>query len=204
LNPFGETYPETELAKRPCYRRIASYIEDGGFFIASAGVPFYAAWDSEKGLDTDISDSRLLVPTRFEFVGGLAMMKEFKNLIMLEGTVASREFGILSTLDDGGQVEPLSLQVDRAAKAPAALPVIPGTPDAYRVFRPTRKLPEGATPILSSVHPTIGEVFPEVIAPKGRGFLLACGLDLNDLKAAKLFELTVKAVLEWNRERFRN
>lgn len=203
LSPFGETYPETDLVNRPCYRRVASYIEDGGFYIASAGVPFFAAWDSSKGSDHDLSDSRLLVPTQFEVVGSKALIKEFRNLIMLEGTIASREFGILPTLDDGGHVEPLDVEVMRASSAPTDLPTISDVPGTFPVFRPARRVPDGATPILSCVHPSLGEVYPTLIASKGRGSLLAAGLNLKDAKAATLFEATVKTVLEWNRNRFR-
>ncbi len=41
LTPFGETYPEEDLARRTSFYRIKKYIENGGIFLNSTGIPFY-------------------------------------------------------------------------------------------------------------------------------------------------------------------
>jgi hypothetical protein len=49
VNAFGEKYPEEDLARRKSFHRIKKYIEDGGIFLSTAGIPFYYMWDTRTG-----------------------------------------------------------------------------------------------------------------------------------------------------------
>jgi hypothetical protein len=49
LNPFGEIYPEEDIATRTSFDRIKEYIENGGIFVNTSGTAFYYMWDSSTG-----------------------------------------------------------------------------------------------------------------------------------------------------------
>lgn len=202
VNPFGESYPERDSIKRPCYRRILSFVEDGGLLLASAGLPFFAAWDSIHGGDVELSDSHAYLPSRLAISGNMAVPSEWKKLIALEGSISSRDFGVFTTLDDGGFTEPLAREVRQAPSAPSEIGSIGGLPGSYQIFRAAKNVPTGATPILAAAHPTLGEVYPAVIVPKGRGEILLTGLNLDDGAAASLFTRSAGAICDWNRKRF--
>ena len=41
INPFGEAYPEEDLARRTTFHRIRKFINKGGLFVNTSGLAFY-------------------------------------------------------------------------------------------------------------------------------------------------------------------
>ncbi|MGC2427747.1 MAG: hypothetical protein WA421_11985 [Nitrososphaeraceae archaeon] len=48
INPFGESYPEEDLARRTTFHRIRKFINKGGLFVNTSGLAFYYSWDSSS------------------------------------------------------------------------------------------------------------------------------------------------------------
>jgi hypothetical protein len=70
LNPFGETYPEEDIATRMSFHRIIKYMEEGGILLNTCGMAFYYMWDSNTGrshvtgepLETFVIHDSVLIP----------------------------------------------------------------------------------------------------------------------------------------------
>jgi hypothetical protein len=200
IDPFGETYPEYDTTTRPCFGRILSFIENGGLLVTSAGLPFYAAWDHKEGRDTEITDTQgyLIAQPPAPQPAGVVLAY---RLVVIAGTIPAKVFGIVPTINDGGVDEPLPLLMNRAPGAPTELVLPQGLPMQLPIFRPSRVLPPGATPILTATRPAVGEVYPMLLVSKSRGQVLVSGLNLDDNFTGSYFGTLVKAVVDWQRKR---
>jgi len=47
VNPFGETYPETNIFELEIFKKIMDFVADGGTFVCAGGYPFFYAYHIE-------------------------------------------------------------------------------------------------------------------------------------------------------------
>lgn len=61
MNPFGESYPESNIDSRDTYEQIKFFIENGGVFANTAGFAFFYSWDTMRGEKRAVSQDRILI-----------------------------------------------------------------------------------------------------------------------------------------------
>lgn len=54
LNPYGSAYPEVNIKELPVFNTMLNYVLNGGLFVNVADIPFYWAYDPQRGILYDL------------------------------------------------------------------------------------------------------------------------------------------------------
>lgn len=57
LNPYGEVYPEEDLANLTSLRKVINFVREGGLFVNVAGIPSYWAYNLDLRRRLDIAQT---------------------------------------------------------------------------------------------------------------------------------------------------
>ena len=186
INPFGECFPEKGQGRGVALETILEYIRDGGVFVNSAGHPFIYTWD----VDAPSDNQRFLV-SYFNVVTGIEVKKINENQFELltksgarfpgDALVLITEFETAAAWDLPTVTGPHEVDVRyseklrRPFKGPA------------RVFRPiVADSPSKPIPLVVTDDKSWGEVYPVAAVPYGRGFLVSCGMCLDEEREQKI------------------
>jgi hypothetical protein len=70
LNPYGSAYPEVDIKDLPVLHTILDYVLHGGLLVNVADIPFYWAYDPQRGIFYDLAKySHQYIPTRYKSDG---------------------------------------------------------------------------------------------------------------------------------------
>lgn len=198
LNPFGENYPEWDTEKRGIFHRIVSYIQNGGIFANTSGLPFFSAWDVQIGKENEISEKRILIPKRIETHSPYeGVITEWQESIQFQGTLFYKIFDAVTTYDVENHkesVEEEAYQLDQDINSFGSL--LEGV-DKVREFRALRANSPNAIPLIRAKCKSFGEIFPVAAIRKGMGFLLVAGMDMLEEKGNRLFANALDAFCNW-------
>jgi len=181
INPYGEYYPEEDLAELRTLQKIKNYISEAGMFINVGGIAFYYGWNAvrkreatlakelEGYQELQIAGSRILTPTRL-----------WPNYVYsLVETPLADHFKVLTT--GGGSRNLQVYQEDTDRKYVGDLKDVGGT-DYVQEFRAAREPLRNGQPLLRA-RPFPEEdrivIYPLIAIPHNKGCLILGGMNLN-------------------------
>jgi len=189
INPFGETYPETNFKKRTVFKNIKNYIYNGGIFINIAGFPFFYGWDVYRGISIPIVDKSVV----------LISEGQPQELLDFTGSLLWREFNAVTTHDTDKINGPHEVNVYQSKEDIdiAGQLIDKKSTNKVNEFRSLRKETLNLIPLLRARRDDFGEVYPIGAIRHGFGYLIVCGM--NTKTEEELFKIfnCVKNFCKW-------
>lgn len=175
INPFGEIHFDENRRALPTFEKILRYIENGGVFVCTGGIPFYYVWHDVLGKPIDTTPKQVEVD-----VGQLRQFRIFSD------TLYTREFGV--TFNGRPSVSTKVYQRKEDVKIFGDL-VLEGGSDLVYEFRSAEK--DNVVPALRTIIDE-KEMYPLYAVPYGKGYLLVAGMSLTT--SGVEFKKMVKAI----------
>jgi hypothetical protein len=186
INPFGECFPEKGQGRGVALETILEYIRDGGIFVNSAGHPFIYTWD----VDAPSDNQRQLV-SYINVVTGIEVKKinEKQFEIFAKGgakfpgdaLILITEFKVAAAWDLPTVTGPHEVEIRYSEKLKRTFSGL------ARVFRPiVADGPCNIIPLVVTDDKAWGDVHPVAAIPYGRGFLISCGMSLQEEREYKI------------------
>jgi len=195
LNPFGETYPETNKPNLTTLRKIVEFVMEGGIFVNVAGLAFYYLWDGAKeDVTGPLYETYQIIPKT-----GLLQRKVFPRTTHLLDSSLYRHFGIRTTFFGPANL-PVHPVPDRYFEGLADIggsTVVNEFRSAYRSDRDKALL----MPLLKAEHKIQDpwkreiafECYPLAAVRFGRGYLILSGMKL-ERERPEDFEKVVESI----------
>jgi hypothetical protein len=183
INPYGEYYPETDLAELDSLVNIKQYISQGGMFVNPGGLAFFYGYDNlrrrqatlgkelEGYLERTMNDgTRMFLPGKFW---------PSTYAFSLSDTPLWNFFKVQTTIGDAVTVT--VFQADEDRHLCGEIYTVGGI-DQVREFRAAREPLRNAKPLLRARWPTAESamvVYPLIAIPQNRGCLVLGGMALD-------------------------
>jgi len=181
INPFGEAYPEEDLALHTTLRQLAEYVSNGGVYVNVAGYPFWWQHNPTTNATTDSGRWELTVDQ-----DGKLVRAELKPIL------SDSLLGISPDMNFTKQA--VATKQDDLARKRFGEIAGEGGQNKVTVFRPYPTSIRSMIPLLlaaSTEHIVFGAV------PYGQGIFLFFGMQIDD--QTKGFEKGLAAVRGWAR-----
>jgi hypothetical protein len=195
INPFGECFPEKGVGKGVALQTILEYIRDGGIFVNTAGHPFIYTWNVSAA-----SDNQRMLVSSFSTITGVQIKRNQEGELQIVPVGTTSFPGDALALTTEIKAQCAWDRPDAGVVGPQELDLRFGTTihridEKANVFRPI--LPDSldrTIPLAIAENKSWGRVYPIAAIPYGRGFLVSCGLSLNEKREYRILLETIEAV----------
>lgn len=198
VNPFGESYPEKNVETWPSLNKIKDYILDGGLFVNAGGYAFFYAYDVPNGVRVETTSVIELHPSKIALNGENWEVMEWGRALKFSGTPLYKDFKVETTAGSPEKKNLLKVyqNPDDVEKFGDLINI--GTNPEVNEYRSALRKNKTVIPLIRAFSSDISdEVYPLSLIPFGNGFLLHCGVKIDEEKEYKRILLSIEKIIDW-------
>lgn len=199
LNPFGEAYPEIDLKEKSVFSMIKDYVENGGVYANTGGLPFFYAWNVLAKQDNrqPMCDTVLIVPEEVKIEGSTISVGKFKEYLEFTGSLLFKEFnGLPTPVSKKRKVSQEQEDIQNFGDLLSGM-------DEINEFRAMPKNID-CIPIVRAKDEISTEVYPICALRRGQGYLLLAGMNATEELESDLFARAVVGFCKWRRNQLQS
>jgi len=182
INPFGEIHLDENIRTlSTLYNRVLKYIQEGGIFICTGGIPFYYVWNEILGIFIDTT------PEQIELERG--RIRQFRPFI---STIFTKEFSVNFNGFPSLNLPVFQRQDDINIFGDLRMEGGSQIVDEFRSALPSNRI----IPALRTLYPMTTEegdteekeMWPLYVVPYNKGYLMVLGMRLHNVEFSKMIK----------------
>ena len=181
-------------------------------YLCADGFPLFYAWDVTEGKSIPIAEEKILIPetikVELDKLSGQIrnlIIEQYKHVLLFSGSLFWKVFGAVTTSDTPVHSGPCLVEVYQKNEDLQRFRNLTSTKNGDKVkeFRAITEKSKNCIPLLRARRPEadFGEVYPIAAVPYGDGYLLTCGMKIEDENEKQKTLLSVDRFIEWLQKR---